>query len=118
MAKPTEHSWRALKRLCRYLAGLPRLVYVFEQQSVEVVDVYTDTDWAGCPRTRKSTSGGCVLLGRHTIKHWSSTQAGVTLSSGEAEFQGVVRGAGMGLGYQALLQDFGLDVPLRVWTDS
>ena len=118
MAKPTTHSWTDLKRLVRYLAGQPRLVYVYRLQETSHLDTYTDTDWAGCPRTRKSTSGGCVLLGRHTIKHWSSTQAGVTLSSGEAEFQGVVRGAGMGLGYQALLQDFGLDVPLRVWTDS
>ena len=42
----------------------------------------------------------------------------MTLSSGEAEFYGVVRGAGQGLGYQALLKDLGLAMPLRVWTDS
>jgi hypothetical protein len=42
----------------------------------------------------------------------------VTLSSGEAEFGGVIRGAGQGLGYQALLADLGVDVPLRIWTDS
>ena len=58
------------------------------------------------------------MLGRHTIKHWSSTQPNVALSSGEAEFYGVVRGAGHGLGYQALLADLGIAVPLRVWTDS
>ena len=58
------------------------------------------------------------MLGRHTIKHLSSTRTSVTLSSGEAEVYGVVRGAGQGLGYQALLQDLGLELPLRVWTDS
>ena len=57
-------------------------------------------------------------MGRHAIKHWSSTQASVTLSSGEAEFNGVIRGAGQGLGYQALLKDLGVEIPLRVWTDS
>ncbi len=57
-------------------------------------------------------------MGHHTIKHWSSTQASVSLSSGEAEFNGVIRGAGQGLGYQALLRDLGIDLPLRVWTDS
>jgi hypothetical protein len=97
---------------------MPRLVYVYKRQEADHVDVYTDTDWAGCVKTRKSTSGGCVLLGGHTIKHWSSTQASVTLSSGEAEFAGVIRGAGQGLGYQALLRDLGVHVPLRVWTDS
>ena len=118
MSKPSQQSWKALKRLCRYLSGQPRLIYVYRKQEADCVDVYTDTDWAGCPKTRKSTSGGCVMLGRHTIKHWSSTQASVTLSSGEAEFNGVIRGAGQGLGYQALLQDLGVQAPLRVWTDS
>ena len=118
MARPTQHAWEALKRVCRYLNRVPRLVYEFKQQSVTHVDVYTDTDWAGCPRTRKSTSGGCVMFGQHAVKHWSSTQASISLSSGEAEFAGVIRGAGQGLGYQALLHDLGVDVPLRVWTDS
>ncbi len=57
-------------------------------------------------------------IGRHTMKHWSITQASVALSSGEAEFAGVIRGAGQGLGYQALLRDLGMNLPLRVWTDS
>ena len=57
-------------------------------------------------------------MGRHTIKHWSSTLPSVTLSSGEAEFYGVVRAAGQGLGYQSLLKDLGIDLPLCVWTDS
>ena len=58
------------------------------------------------------------MLGRHLIKSWSSTQASVTLSSGEAEFYGVVKAGGMGLGYGSLLSDVGITLPLRVWTDS
>ncbi len=30
----------------------------------------------------------------------------------------MIRGSGQGLGYQALLADLGVNVPLRVWTDS
>ncbi len=118
MAAPTEGSWNALKRLCRYLVGLPRLIFSYSWQTVDAIDIYTDTDWAGCPRTRKSTSCGAVLFGGHTIKSWSSTQSSVALSSGEAEFNGVVRGSGVGLGYQSLLSDLGVQVPVRVWTDS
>ena len=118
MARPSKTAWEALKRLCRYLVGLPRMVFKYQWQTVDHVDIYTDTDWAGCPRTRKSTSGGCVVLGTHPIKSWSSTQSSVALSSGEAEFNGVVRGAGVGLGYQSLLRDLGIDVGLRLWTDS
>ena len=118
MATPTDHSWTALKRVCRYLRGAPRLVYTYPVQSVKSLEVYTDTDWAGCPRTRKSTSGGSVMLGTRTVKHWSSTQSSTALSSGEAGFNGVVRGSGQGLGYQSLLADFGVSVPLCVWADS
>ena len=57
-------------------------------------------------------------MGTHVIKTWSSTQVSLALSSGEAEYYGVVRGAGIGLGQQALFKDAGLELPLRVWTDS
>ena len=58
------------------------------------------------------------MIGRHVIRTWSSTQPSVTLSSGEAEFYGLVKAAGAGLGHQAIMEDFGLQVPVRVWTDS
>ena len=62
----------------------------FEEQ--QPVDVYVDSDYAGCPRTRKSTSGGCVMMGSHLIKSWSSTQNNViSLSSGEAELYSIVK---------------------------
>ena len=118
MSSPTETSVQALKRLGRYVEGHRRLVYRYQWQCADMIDIYSDTDWAGCPRTRKSTSGGCLLLGSHLIKSWSSTQTAVSLSSGEAEFYGVVKASGIGLGYQALMDDLGHQVPLRVWTDS
>ena len=58
------------------------------------------------------------MIGSHCIRTWSSTQPSVTLSSGEAEFYGLVKASGAGLGHQSLLRDMGLDVPVCVWTDS
>ncbi len=118
MSSPTEVSLNALKRLGRYVAGHRRLVYHYPWQVVDRVDAYSDTDWAGCPKTRKSTSGGCLMLGKHLIKSWSSTQTSIALSSGEAEFYGVVKAGGVSLGFQSLLADIGVKVPIRVWTDS
>ena len=118
MSSPTEMSVAALKRMGRYLLGHQRLVYTYPWQQASGIDVYSDTDWSGCPRTRKSTSGGCVMIGAHVIRTWSSTQPSVTLSSGEAEFYGLVKAAGAGLGHQSIMQDFGLKTPVRVWTDS
>ena len=118
MAKPTMRGWAALKRICRYLTGKPRLIHKFKWQTLTCVDVYTDTDWTGCPKTRKSTSGGVIRLGSHTTKTWSSTQSLTSLSSGEAEYYGLVKGAGQGLGYQGLLIDLGIIVCLEVHCDS
>ena len=77
-----------------------------------------NADWAGCPKTSKLTSDGVVMFGKHTMKHWLSTQSSTVLSSGETEFAGVIRGSGQGLGYQALFEDLGINVPLKVWTAS
>ena len=118
MSSPTDLALRALKRLGRYVVGHRRLVFQYPWQTVSRIDSYSDTDWSGCPKTRKSTSGGCVMLGKHLIKSWSSTQASVSLSSGEAEFYGVVKAGGTCLGYQSLVKDLGYKLPVRVWTDS
>ena len=90
MSALTETSVAAIKRLGRYLLGHKRLVWTYPFQRAEGIDVYSDTDWSGCPRTRKSTSGGVVMVGSHCIRTWSSTQPSLTLSSREAEFYGLV----------------------------
>ena len=120
MCRPGAKDLAALRRLVQYLAGVPRLVYSFEWQSAEeaAFDICVDTDYAGCAVTRKSTSGGCALRGGHLIKHWSTTQKAVTLSSAEAELAGIVKGTGEGLGLQSLARDFGSDAEVRVHADS
>ena len=91
----------------------------YEYQDLpEYVTVWTDTDYAGCRRTRKSTSGGLVTLGDHVLKTWSQTQAVIALSSGEAEYYGLVRGAANGQGLVSLINDFGIQRKLRVKTDA
>lgn len=58
------------------------------------------------------------MIGQHCIRTWSSTQPSVTLSSGEAEYYGLVKAAGAGLGHQALMTDLNVALPVRAWTDS
>ena len=115
----TSADLAALRRLCQYLLAAPRKVYHFEwQRRGTAVRVYADTDFAGCPLSRRSTSGGCAMRGSHLLKHWSTTQKAITLSSGEAELGGVVKAAGEGLGLQSLLRDLGEDTTLELCADS
>ena len=92
---------------------------MFEYQGrVNQLEAFVDTDYAGCRRTRKSASGGLIRLGLHTIKTWSITQSIVTLSSGEAEYYGLVRGSYVALGTKGLLRDLGLELGILVLTDA
>ena len=58
------------------------------------------------------------MLGGCCVKSWSSTQSLIALSSGEAEYYGVVKGASVGLGVQAMLRDLGFELSLEVLTDA
>ena len=58
------------------------------------------------------------MIGSHCLRTYSSTQSTVSLSSGEAEYYGLVKGAAAGLGHQAIMSDYGVDMPVRLWTDS
>ena len=52
------------------------------------------------------------------MKAWSSTQPSQALPSAEAEYYGFVKAASIGLGYKAVMMDLGVDIDLRIWTDS
>eukprot|EP00973_Karenia_brevis_P082035 11374093-Karenia_brevis.AAC.1 len=64
MANPKVVSWRALKRVARYLVGVERVVWKFKwQEEVKFSRVLSDRDLGGDVRDRKSTSGGVWMPG-------------------------------------------------------
>ena len=78
------------------------------QDEVKQLDGWVDSDYAGCRKTRKSTSGGLIMLGSHALKTWSSTQANIALSSGEAEYYAMVKCGSQLLGMNALVRALGI----------
>jgi hypothetical protein len=118
MSDPRAADLQALGRVARYLLGAARVVYEYPWQQRPVLKAYTDSDFAGCVASRLSTSGGAVLLGKHLLKHWASTQKKITLSSGEAELGAVVRGLSEVLGLQSVARDLGVELKPEVHADS
>ena len=68
-----------------------------------MIQVYVGSGWAGCRRTRKSTSGGVIDFGDVAVRGWSSNQAVIALSSGEAEYYAALKGASAPFRSQSML---------------
>jgi len=120
MANPTMADAKAVARLIRFLKGLPRMVQEipFEDRPPAMIEVYVDSDWAGCRKSRKSTSGGIVYFGGVAVRGWSSNQSVIALSSGEAEYYAALKGASSALGFQSMLRDLGMSGSITLFTDS
>ena len=114
-----EGDDQLIKRIIRYLKGKPRVAirYKFQEESEGII-VFTDSDWAGDKATRKSTSGGVVCRGQHTISWWCKLQSNIALSSCEAELNAALKGAVEGLNVQRLAASLGDELPLELRTDA
>ena len=118
-SRPTTHAWEALKHVGRYLGEVPRVAWTYPRQHmVTTLHGLSDSDWAGCVVTRKSTTSTHVLAGRHMLVAAVSTQAIISLSSGESEFYGSVRSACRLLGVHMLMKDMLWETEPELVTDS
>lgn len=119
MAQPTLQAFEKLKKVTRFLLSRKAVKFKFLwQEEVDRVQVYTDSDWAGCLRTRRSTSGGVVMIGAHCLKTWSLTQASLALNSAEAKYYSMVEGAIIAMGIKTTLEELGVKVNIVLATDS
>ena len=111
MSCPNAEDMKLAKTTMRYLASHPAMetIYVWQQQEKQA-NVYTDSDWATCPRTRRSVTGCAVMRGRHLIAHITRLQPVVSTSSGEAELVA----ACVGMTELVLLENLGADLGIEL----
>lgn len=121
MQKPRRVDMELLKSVGRYLAGRRRVgTIVGAVQRSGSLEVFTDSDWQGCPDTRKSTPGWSLTWNGQVLATGSPTQEGVpALSSAEAEL-GVAIAGEIEMSYAAhSLKQLGETVKEDIlWTDS
>ncbi|GJZ65530.1 ribonuclease H-like domain-containing protein, partial [Tanacetum coccineum] len=89
MHDPREPHLSALKRILRYVQGTLNYGLQLFSSSTTYLIAYSDADWAGCPMTRRSTSGYCVFLGNNLLSWSAKRQPTLSRSSAEAEYRGV-----------------------------
>ncbi|GKE33851.1 putative ribonuclease H-like domain-containing protein, partial [Tanacetum coccineum] len=80
---PTTSNLEAVKKIFKYLKGQPKLGLWYPRESPFVLEAYSDSDYAGANKDRKSTTGGCQFLGRRLISWQCKKQTidGLSLST-------------------------------------
>ena len=91
LSAPREADLRCLKHTLRYLRGTLDLVMVHKiNGDPKLPKGATDSDWAGCAETRKSTCCGVVHWMGVVILSYARTESVLAQSSPEAEYLGAV----------------------------
>jgi hypothetical protein len=86
MHNPGRPHWNAVKHIFRYLVGTQDYGIKFGPNEPLGPVGYTDSDYAGCLNTRKSTSGYFFRFGTGAISWRSKLQDCMATSTTEAEY--------------------------------
>ncbi|XP_042952193.1 uncharacterized mitochondrial protein AtMg00810-like [Carya illinoinensis] len=84
---PIVANFQLVKRILRYLQGTVELGLRITSDSSLDLYGFSDANWAGCPTTRRSTSGYCTFLGSNCISWSAKKQPTVARSSAEAKYK-------------------------------
>eukprot|EP00268_Persea_americana_P059265 TRINITY_DN7252_c0_g2_i3.p1 TRINITY_DN7252_c0_g2~~TRINITY_DN7252_c0_g2_i3.p1 ORF type:complete len:904 (-),score=94.40 TRINITY_DN7252_c0_g2_i3:300-3011(-) len=107
MTAPRHHHLAAVKRIIRYIIGTSTRGLFFPVGTPLTLTAYSDADWAGCPDTRRSTTGWCVYLGDALISWKCKKQDKVSKSSTESEYRAMSSACSEILWLRGLLSELG-----------
>ncbi|GJW42283.1 retrovirus-related pol polyprotein from transposon TNT 1-94 [Tanacetum coccineum] len=105
-ANPKESHLVVVKRIFRYLKGTPNPGFWIPKGSGFILKAYSDSYYAGCNLDRKSTSGGCQILGGKLVCWSAKKQSSVAISSAEAEYVATARCCAQVLWIKSQLADY------------
>eukprot|EP00253_Pinus_taeda_P023024 PITA_23024 len=120
MQNPRGSHWKAAKRILRYVRGTVQFGIHYSAKAAPLLVGFTDSDWAGDPDDRKSTSSYVFTLGSGPITWACKKQAAISLSSAEAEYRGAVEASKEALWLRQILSEFGFEQqhPTTLWCDN
>ena len=121
-SEPNEYDWAAAKRILRYLKGTSSMKLIFEKkdQSSNELMAYVDSDFATCPKTRRSTTGYLVVMNGSPVAWKAFKQSLLATSTSEAEYIAISTVAKKVRWARTFLLELGFEQqkPTVVWEDN
>ena len=121
-SNPGIDHWKAGKKVLRYLQGTKDYMLTYKRSSHLEVVGYSDSDYAGCVDSRKSTFGYMFLLAGGAVSWKSGKQSVIATSTMEAEFVACFEATVHALWLRNFILRLGLvdniEKPLRIYCDN
>nr|CAN65883.1 hypothetical protein VITISV_017046 [Vitis vinifera] len=122
LSNPGMDHWRAAKRVMRYLQRTKEYMLTYRRLDQLELIGYSDSDFAGCQDSRRSTSGYIYLLAGGAISWRSAKQTLVTSSTMEAEFVACYEASNQGIWLRNFVTGLrvldGIERPLKIFCDN
>ena len=120
MSKPTKETLEVAKHLTRYLLKTREYGLFFTRSWNDSDDlvVWSDSDWAGDKKTRKSRTAAHLMWGGCLLYSYTRRQTVVAQSSAEAELYATASGVSEGILLRKVLEFVGHTAGPRAITDS
>lgn len=118
--KPKVDHWAAALHVVRYLKGTLGQGILLRADSPLHLTGWCDSDWNGCPLTRRSLTGYVVQLGSSLVSWRTQKQDTVSRSSAEADNRAMAEVLCELKWLKSLLKEFGIshDQPMTIKCDS
>ena len=93
LQSPSLASMKMVRRILRYVKGSIHFGLHLTGDTTLDLCGFFDADWAGCPTTRRSTTGFCTFLGQNIISWCAKKQPTISRSSTEVEYRAMANSA-------------------------
>ncbi|RVW72869.1 Retrovirus-related Pol polyprotein from transposon TNT 1-94 [Vitis vinifera] len=121
-SNPSIDHWKAAKKVMRYLQGTKDYKLMYRRTSNLEVVGYSDSDFAGCVDSRKSTSEYIFILAGGAISWRSVKQTMTATSTMEAEFISCFEATSHGVWLKSFISGLrvmdSISRPLSIYCDN
>ncbi|KAL5858701.1 hypothetical protein ACOSQ3_006159 [Xanthoceras sorbifolium] len=121
-SNPGLDHWKAVKKVMRYLQGTKDHMLMYRRtDNLEVIG-YSDSDFAGCVDSRKSTSGYIFMMASGAVSWRSAKQSLTATSTMEAEFVSCFEATSHGVWLKSFISGLrivdSISRPLKMYCDN